>query len=358
MAKANTGAERRGKDSKRGRMPTKRSINLVKVDEKKPKIGIAIPAMILIVILAGVFSKFFVIDRFAEMDAAFAEVVRLRNQVDDLNDALEKYTDVEDVYAHYTKADMKAEELALVDRVLVIDLVKKVLPEGKGSKKWNVTGNVLTIEVAESTLGKQNELTKEIEKSPIVDSCTITRASKNKDKEKDEEVRAIMTVYLKQPEEDEEEDTNTSSEPAGKIVDTSDSSDSSDGSNVSDRLDSSGTSDASALSDISDASDASMELNGESFDSSEEENGKSSVEESNGEATDSSVISSEDSNEKLAESSAKSSAKATEQVEDSSKSFSKKLTSGFVKISTNVAATSSKDMFGSSVGVSAGEVGV
>ena len=207
MANIKIGKTRRGKEGMRGRMPTKKSINLVKVDEKQLKIGIAIPAIILIILLAAVFSKFFVIDRFAEMDAAYAEVVRLRNQADMFTDALKGYQDVEDVYAHYTKADMTEGELTQVDRVMVLDLVESVLPTGNGSTKtWNVKGNILTIEVAESTLGKQNELTKKIEESPIVDRCTIVTANKDREKIKGAEVRAVLTVYLKQPEEEEAEE--------------------------------------------------------------------------------------------------------------------------------------------------------
>lgn len=205
MAIAKTGKERRGKESKRGRMPTKRSINLARIDEKKFSFGIAIPAIILIVILAGVFSKFFVIDRFAEMDAAVAEVMRLRSQVDAFNDALKEFKDVEDTYAHYTNTGMNAEELARVNREQVLDLVNSVLPEGKGEVAWNVSGNILIMEVAESSLGRQNELTKKIEENPIVDSCMITLANKDNQRNKNEDVRAKLTVYLRQPPEEDEE---------------------------------------------------------------------------------------------------------------------------------------------------------
>ena len=205
MANALFSKDGRKKESLHGRMPTKQSINLAKVDEKKSSIGIAIPAIILIVILAAVFSKFFVYDRLAEMDAARAEVMRLRSQVDMYNDALKEYSDVEETYAHYTMDNMTPDELALVDREMVLDLVRGVLPVRSGAKTWNVAGNILTIEVAESTLAEQNALAKKIEESPIVDSCTIVRANKDQEKDKDVKVRAIFTVYLRQPPEEEDE---------------------------------------------------------------------------------------------------------------------------------------------------------
>ena len=218
MAKLTIGKGDKGKDVRRGRMPTKTSINLVQVDKKKPKFTIAIPAIILIIVGAAAFSKYFVIDRFAERDAAVAEVVKLRNQMDDLSDALKQYADVEEIYAHYTKDAMTADELNLVDRVRILQLINSVLQEGAGAKTWSVTGNILTIEFEESTLGVQNELARKIEKSPIVDSCIIKRADKDKKQDQDEKVRATFTVYLKQPDEEEEE---TEEEAAGTAAEDS-----------------------------------------------------------------------------------------------------------------------------------------
>ena len=217
MAKLTIGKGGKGKDVRRGRMPTKTSINLVQVDQKKPKFTIAIPAIILIIVGAAAFSKYFVIDRFAERDAAVAEVVKLRNQMDDLSDALKQYADVEEIYAHYTKDAMTADELSRVDRVRILQLINSVLQEGAGAKTWSVTGNILTIEFEESTLGVQNELARKIEESSIVDSCIIKRADKDKKQDQDEKVRATFTVYLKQPEEEEE----TEEEAAGTAAEDS-----------------------------------------------------------------------------------------------------------------------------------------
>lgn len=169
----------KGSRRKRGRMPVKTSINLVLVDEKKIKLGIAIPAILLIIFLAGLFSKYMVYDRLMEMSRAEGEVVRLRNQYDSLMSAAEELTGVEDTYAHYTIAGMTADELSMVDRVKVLELVESVLPSSKYAKNWNVSGNILTIEVTESTLSQQNDLAKKIEESPIVDSCIIMTANKN-----------------------------------------------------------------------------------------------------------------------------------------------------------------------------------
>ena len=176
MAKAKT---KKGSRLKRGRIPVKTSINLVQVDENKINLGIAIPAILLIILLAGAFSKFMVYDKLMEMSQAEGDVARLRTQYDTLMSAAEEMTGVEDTYAHYTVAGMTADELSMVDRVKVLELVESVLPASEYAKNWNVSGNILTIEVTENTLSQQNDLAKKIEKSPIVDSCIIMTANKN-----------------------------------------------------------------------------------------------------------------------------------------------------------------------------------
>ena len=179
MAKAKN---KQGSRLKRGRMPVKTSINLALIDEKKINLGIAIPAIILIILLAGVFSKYMVYDRLMEMSQAEGEVVSLRSQYDKLLSAAEDMTGVEETYAHYTTSGMTADELSMVDRVKVLELVESVLPSKKSAKSWNVSGNILTIEVTESTLSQQNALAAKIEESPIVDSCIIMTANKNETK--------------------------------------------------------------------------------------------------------------------------------------------------------------------------------
>jgi hypothetical protein len=49
---------KKGSRLKRGRMPVKTSINLVPVNENKINLGIAIPAILLIILLAAAFRKY------------------------------------------------------------------------------------------------------------------------------------------------------------------------------------------------------------------------------------------------------------------------------------------------------------
>lgn len=237
----------KGKGVLKGKLPTKRSINLVLVDENKINPLTAILGILLIVVLAGVFSKFLVIDRLDAMARAQGRVTQLQGDLDSAMDALDNIGDIGETYAHYTLEGMTAAELNQVDRVLVLALVDSILPvveEGPSEEeiagilksmfrdapatgndaldtarqrarldlleqlvpvpeyivnRWSLTDNLLTLEVNGQTLERLNELRRQIEKSPIVDSCAIMTANKDARRNAQEGVWARFIVYLQRP---------------------------------------------------------------------------------------------------------------------------------------------------------------
>lgn len=237
----------RAKKGLRGKMPTKRSINLILVDENKIRWTTAIPAIILILLLAALFSKYLVYDRLIAMSVSGSRVAQMKSDLDKATDALNDYGDVETTYAHYTYAGMTQAELNLVDRSQVLELVSTVLPpepswetvqqfltaiidvleEYRGSAvtldevnariiallreyfpprydvtSWSVSENLLTIEVGGNTLRTLNTLARELEHSPIVDNCAIVTANRDREVEVGGVVRARLLVYLQQAQEE------------------------------------------------------------------------------------------------------------------------------------------------------------
>lgn len=256
----------KGMGKLRGRMPTKRSINLMVVDESKIKPLPAILAILAILVLAAVFSKFLVIDRLNSINVAQAKVTRLQSQLDTAMDALENIGDMDKTYAHYTLDGMTAQELALVDRTEVVDLVISVLPPvppgpteadlptiadrlfrkapitGNASldiarqlkrialleqlvpqpeyviNGWEVTGNLLTLDVTGQTLERMNELAREIEQSPIVDSCTISTAKKDVNNQSVDGVQTRFIVFLQKRADTGEEAAAEGGNPSSPIA--------------------------------------------------------------------------------------------------------------------------------------------
>ncbi len=166
----------------RGRMPTKRSINLATVNVKRINWLIAVPSIILVLAACAAFAKFAVVDRFIELSRARAEVARLQSELDANRTLMESYGDLNDLYAHYTISGMTEEELGRVDRVTVMELLRRdVLPRVQVDS-WSVRENVLTMSVSGRTLQDVNLLMQQLLQDDMVDYCTVSTAEMSQDR--------------------------------------------------------------------------------------------------------------------------------------------------------------------------------
>ena len=210
-----------------GKLPTKRSINLVLVDENKINPLKAVLGIILIVVLAAAFSKFLVYDRLVEASQAQSRVNELQGILDTTLASIKQYGEVETVYAHFTQDGMTAAETGLVDRAQVVALISDIIRDQDnlfdmkvynrnfhellnkmreerdpylalrhfrqdvqtlGQEvanyreqvlSWNVSNNMLQVEATGKTLVAMNSIARHVEQSDIVDSCTLSTAKKD-----------------------------------------------------------------------------------------------------------------------------------------------------------------------------------
>lgn len=168
---------KKGGIKSRRQMPTKRTINLAVVGEKKMRFGLAIPAIILILLAAAAFSKFLVIDRLAEVTAAQQQVADLRNRLDRGYAELADYDDLAELYAHYTYSGFTNEELNRTDRADVLKLIRNMILPYAEVNSWSVTGNQLTVEMTGDSLQQINLIVQQLEQQPLVDFCTVNTAN-------------------------------------------------------------------------------------------------------------------------------------------------------------------------------------
>ncbi|MBQ9618521.1 MAG: hypothetical protein IJR48_09165 [Oscillibacter sp.] len=160
-----------------GHMPVKRSINFVTVGEKPIDWRIAIPAIVLICVLAGVVSKVTVIDRFAALDAARSEVYQLQAQIAQKREEINNFKDISVDYAHYTTHDLTAEEYDRISRVTVMDVVQEIILPVAPLDAWTLHENTLSIHVSSNTLTEITAMVQQLQESPVVSSCAIVTAS-------------------------------------------------------------------------------------------------------------------------------------------------------------------------------------
>ena len=202
--KFSRGKRERSMAAGRGRMPSKRTINLAQIGVERIDPKLATAGIILIVLVAALFSKFFVVDRLTAMYRANSEVRQLQRDLDAEYSRIAGFGGLEEEYAHYTDAGMTQEELSLVDRAQIINMIQKETENADNEIAWSVTGNILTLTVAGRDLQEINHIARRLEEYDLVDSCTVTMATKEDVQRTrssvevygDNVVRANITVYL------------------------------------------------------------------------------------------------------------------------------------------------------------------
>lgn len=170
-------------------LPTKRTVNLAGAGQKKMKLGLAIPAIILIVVIAVLFSKFAVIDRLIKVSEAERAVAEVQAKVTDGYRRIDDFGDLVDIYAHYTFSGMTNEELNRTDRVKIVKLIRDVILPEAYIESFNITGNNLTVSVTDDTLQDINLIAQRLQEEDIVSFCTVTTAATN---EKDIYYRKVV----------------------------------------------------------------------------------------------------------------------------------------------------------------------
>ena len=184
-----------------GHMPVKRSINFATVGEKPIDWRIAIPSIILIVFLAGLLGKVAVVDRFAALNEARAEVYRMQAQINEREEYYRQLTDISEDYAHYTTSEMTQEEKDRVSRVIVMDVAERLILPVDPVDAWSLNENTLSIHISDRPLTEITAMANRILADPAVIQCTVTSesatASSTAQVVTEEIVTADMTIVFK-----------------------------------------------------------------------------------------------------------------------------------------------------------------
>ena len=204
--------QNKGKKIIRGKMPQKRSINLAPIGVERIDPTKALAGSFAVFLAAVLFSKFLVADRLAAVYRESMEVSRLRTQLEQEYEKVASFGSIADEYAHYTYSGMTEEELSLVNRADVIHMIKEGTENSKEVESWSLRSNILTLTVSGRDLQEINQLAKGLEQFDLVNTCTVTAASKedlqrngsNVDSDRSHVVRANIIVYLQNEEEGEE----------------------------------------------------------------------------------------------------------------------------------------------------------
>ena len=150
------------------------------------------PAIIVIVIVIGLFAKFGIIDQLSKKTSAFAELSDIQTQQDVLNAKLKDYPELEKQYGRYSYGWMSEDEVSLVDRMEVYKLIESKVMDAAVIENFAVNGNVITMNMRGITLKEASAVVKDLESSPMVDSAYVYSA----EAENAEQAEMFMTVNL------------------------------------------------------------------------------------------------------------------------------------------------------------------
>ncbi len=159
--------------------PTKDKINFAEIDVTPMKIEVMAPAIVAIIIVACLLSKFLVVDRLIAYNNQAAEVASMESELQAAYDKIDSYSDMEEKYAHYTYSGMTPDEMALQDRVAVVELINKYILTKAEVGAWTITGNEVNIPITGVSFQEVGAIAAELEKDDMVDHCEVVAATTN-----------------------------------------------------------------------------------------------------------------------------------------------------------------------------------
>lgn len=163
------------------------------------KFGIIVAIVAILIIL---FAKFLVFDRFAELQRAESEAASLKSQIDANYAKIKELDGLSDEYAHYTFSGMSEDEMALVSRVDVMEMINRLIVPHATVSSWSLQGNTLSLTVNDTTLSMANHMVANMGAEPIVNYSFVQTAATDGSQEltPGSVVTAQITAYLQVPE--------------------------------------------------------------------------------------------------------------------------------------------------------------
>ena len=189
MAKTET--KKVAKTKKTPALPTKKTMNFVHHESSfNPKK--VLPLAIVVVLVAGLFAKFGIMDQLDKKTAAYNDLAQRQEQLAVVNAKLAGYDELEKQYGRYSYGWMDESEVNMVSRMDVLALVEQKISPAAVIENIAVNGNVLTLNIHGITLEQASAMVKSLEESEMVSSATVYNA----DAENAEEANIFLSIIL------------------------------------------------------------------------------------------------------------------------------------------------------------------
>ncbi|MCR5404061.1 MAG: hypothetical protein K6E91_09650 [Butyrivibrio sp.] len=161
----------------KGKIPTKQTLNLVyKEKDTGRRIFIFSVVLLFIFALTG-FGWFVVRQQLSKTARDRVKYESLQAQLNELKKIQKRYDGIEEEYSHYGKSYMNAEELALQDRIDVLDVINHEISLAQGLSSIQLSGNTATVRLMSLELKEVSSIVAQLEESPIVSYVGVDTAA-------------------------------------------------------------------------------------------------------------------------------------------------------------------------------------
>lgn len=179
-------------------MPTKTTLNLVMREKSELALSRVVPAAIIIVVLAVLFGKFAVADRYARLHKAENDLATSQVRLEELELSYADYDKVKEQYNQYT---YRGFDRTIADRQEILDLLEHDIIPYSETQAVSVTGNVFSTTLTGLTLDQVSSMIARLESNPLVDGVTVSTTgydnnSESSDSDIDSGVRPYATITI------------------------------------------------------------------------------------------------------------------------------------------------------------------
>lgn len=198
-----------GKKKANSGLPNKQTMNLVILEKGENSKTTDIVLIVLLVVILAVFAKFGVLDQYNKKKAAEEEYAAAQQELEQNKQLLARYEALFEKFSHYFKAFLTEDELKLVDRIDLIDMLDEHLFNVAEMQSINISGNTIGISFYDVTLEQVGQLAQDLSDNELVKNVDLQTASTNKDKEgnvmtgTEKVLTATITLQVEIPPEEE-----------------------------------------------------------------------------------------------------------------------------------------------------------
>ena len=154
-------------------MPGKTTLNLMIKEKHELAVSRWLPWVVVIVVLAALFGKFAVADRYARLQVAEDALAARYAELDTLTAATADFDEVKEVYNQYTYRDY---DRSIADRQDILDLLEREVFPHSQTRAVTVNGNVFSTTLTGVTLDEVSAMMARLESDPLVEGVTVSTA--------------------------------------------------------------------------------------------------------------------------------------------------------------------------------------